>query len=183
MAPSTPRTLRRRPSDASDVSAGSHSRGRSRLQQLAKRRPSPPKPLTDQGPSVEGEEMEKKLADMESLDSSEEEQESMGNVDSGSGNDSEDDDEDDEFKAKPDKISKYVPQAKKEKPKVLKMVVLSCKICGKSSKVVKWSAFLSGVGVDDKLMEIPDGPLCWPCSLTCKVWPKEERSVINALTC
>ena len=140
MPPSTPRTLRRRSSDASDVSAGSRgsrARGRARLQQLvAKARPSPPKASSCQVVPVDDpEEIDKKLADAESHDSSEEEQESMGQVDSGSECDSEDDDEDDEFKAKPDKISKYVPQAK-EKPKVLKMVVLTCKICGKSSKVV-----------------------------------------------
>ena len=239
-----PRSLRSRPSDASDTSAGSHSRGRAKLLQLAKRRPSPPRASESQGPSGrDAEDNVKALADAESCDSSAEEKESMSEAVFASEGESEND-EGDEFKAKPDKVSKYVP-IKKEKPKVLKMVVLTCKICGKSSKVVgstnqtnpprrccslnpplracfaellmtrttkelslnfhsgnmprpyfllpspnvqpysctpqvvKWSAILSGVGVDDKLIEIPDGPLCWPCACTCKVWPKEERLVIN----
>lgn len=40
---------------------------------------------------------------------------------------------------------------------------------------MKWNAFLQGLDAHNRMIEIPDGPLCWPCGLTCKTWPKMDR--------
>ena len=139
-----PRALKHNISDASDSSAGSQSQGRTKVKQLAKinqrRRESsvPPIALKDQG-RQEPARQKKKLADAESNEDSDgpDESRSEEDVDSESGTEGDSEQEEDEFKPKREKKTKQgVSQKDKEKPKVLKMVMLSCAICGKSSKVI-----------------------------------------------
>ena len=132
-----PRALQSHPSDASETSGGSLSRGRAKLQQLAaKRRDSsaPPLALQDEAQASK----DKKLADAESNDSegSDNNESQVEEVDSNAADTS---GEDNEFKPKHDKKSEREPSKQemtKVPPKVLKMVVLHCAICGKSSKVL-----------------------------------------------
>ena len=100
----------------------------------AKRRAaSPPQALQSLQDEEDSKEIETKLANAESEDDSMGEQSNDG-VESGTEGDTEE--SEDEFKAKREKKSKYSPNQQDQKPKVLKMIALTCKICKKSSKVI-----------------------------------------------